>query len=343
LRYGEYHLSLPQLQNLARIDDDLTDENYGHYPQERPVESLLDYGFILLDKPAGPTSHEVVSWVKKILGINKAGHSGTLDPGATGLLPLGLGEGTKGLSVLLLGPKEYYALTRLHGYVTKERIMSTIKEFTGEIYQRPPQRSSVKRETRIRTVYEFEDIEHYDRLLLIRILCQAGTYIRKIVYDLGEVLSTGATMIELRRTRIIDLSENAYDFVKLHDIVDAFKMYKETGDDKKLRRLIQPIELCLHGIRAVIIRDTAVDAVCHGAQIAIPGVLALPDDLRLGELVGLYTLKGEIVGLAEAAMTKREIEDNAKGLAFHTRRTIMKPGTYPRVWRSKGTPTVKTR
>ena len=160
--------------------------------------------------------------------------------------------------------------------------MSTIKEFTGEIYQRPPQRSSVKRETRIRTVYEFEDIEHYDRLLLIRVLCQAGTYIRKIVYDLGEVLGTGATMIELRRTRIIDLSENAYDFVKLHDIVDAFKMYKETGDDKKLRRLIQPIELCLHGIRAVIIRDTAVDAVCHGAQIAIPGVLALPDDLRLG-------------------------------------------------------------
>ena len=164
------------------------------------------------------------------------------DPGATGLLPLGLGEGTKALSVLLLGPKEYYALTRLHGYVTKERIMSTIKEFTGEIYQRPPQRSSVKRETRIRTVYEFEDIEHYDRLLLIRVLCQAGTYIRKIVYDLGEVLITGATMIELRRTRIIDLSENAYDFVKLHDIVDAFKMYKETGDDKKLRRLIQPIE-----------------------------------------------------------------------------------------------------
>jgi H/ACA ribonucleoprotein complex subunit 4 len=206
LRYGEYHLSLPQLQNLARIDDDLTDENYGHYPQKRPVESLLDYGFILLDKPAGPTSHEVVSWVKKILGINKAGHSGTLDPGATGLLPLGLGEGTKALSVLLLGPKEYYALTRLHGYVTKERIMSTIKEFTGEIYQRPPQRSSVKRETRIRTVYEFEDIEHYDRLLLIRVLCQAGTYIRKIVYDLGEVLSTGATMIELRRPRINDNS-----------------------------------------------------------------------------------------------------------------------------------------
>ena len=67
-----------------------------------------------------------------------------------------------------------------------------IKEFTGDIYQKPPQRSSVKRATRIRTIYEFENTERYDRLLLMRILCQAGTYIRKIIYDIGEVLGPGA-------------------------------------------------------------------------------------------------------------------------------------------------------
>ena len=98
-------MNLPQLENLVRVDDDVTNDNYGHYPDKRPIESLLYYGLILVDKPAGPTSHEVVAWVKRILEIEKAGHSGTLDPGATGLLPVGLGEGTKALSVLLAWPK----------------------------------------------------------------------------------------------------------------------------------------------------------------------------------------------------------------------------------------------
>ena len=103
-------LIFPQLQNLVKMDDDRTDEKYGYYPDQRPLKSLLEYGFVVIDKPPGPTSHEVVAWVKKILEIEKAGHSGTLDPGATGILPLGLGEGTKALSVRLLGPKEYYTL-----------------------------------------------------------------------------------------------------------------------------------------------------------------------------------------------------------------------------------------
>src|SRR5919205_277062 len=146
-------MMLAQLENLAKIDDDVTNDSYGHYPNHRPVDSLLCYGLVLVDKPAGPTSHEVVAWIKRILEIEKAGHSGTLDPGATGLLPGGLGEGTKALSVLLLGPKEYYALSRLHANTSNERLLSVIKCFNGNIYQKPPQRSSVKRATRIRTIY----------------------------------------------------------------------------------------------------------------------------------------------------------------------------------------------
>jgi H/ACA ribonucleoprotein complex subunit 4 len=130
---------------------------------KRPIESLLNYGLILIDKPAGPTSHEVVAWIKRILDIEKTGHSGTLDPGATGLLPIGLGEGTKALSVLLLGPKEYYALARMHAHISEQRINSLITEFIGDIYQRPPQRSAVKRATRIRTIFEFDKIEQNDR------------------------------------------------------------------------------------------------------------------------------------------------------------------------------------
>jgi len=327
---------LPQLENLVKVDDDVTNDNYGHYPDKRPIESLLYYGLILVDKPAGPTSHEVVAWVKRILEIEKAGHSGTLDPGATGLLPMGLGEGTKALSVLLLGPKEYYALARLHSHVSQERLRQTMQEFTGEIFQRPPQRSSVKRVTRMRTVFEFDYLDEYDRLVLMRILCQAGTYIRKIIYDIGEVLSPGATMVELRRTRVSNFSEQGNGLVRLHDLADAYHRYKEGKDEAKIRRLIKPIERCLEGIRAVTIRDTAVDALCHGAPLAVPGVIAVPADIRVGELVGVYSLKGEVVGLAQAAMTKDDIEQSVRGIAFVMKRLIMKPGTYPKAWRSKG-------
>lgn len=329
-------MNLPQLENLVNVDDDVTNDSYGHYPDKRPIESLLYYGLVLIDKPAGPTSHEVVAWVKRILEIEKAGHSGTLDPGATGLLPMGLGEGTKALSVLLLGPKEYYALARLHAHVQPDRLKGIMKEFVGEIYQRPPQRSSVKRVTRVRTVYEFDHVEEYDRLVLMRILCQAGTYIRKIIYDIGEVLSPGATMVELRRTRVSNFTEQKDGLVRLHDLADAYQRYKESKDEEKLRRLVRPIEHCLEGIRGITVRDTAVDAICHGAPLAVPGVIAVPKDLRVGELVGVYTLKGEIIGLAQAAMTKDEIEQNARGIAFVTKRLIMKPGTYPKAWRTKG-------
>jgi len=327
-------MEFPQFQKLMKVSDDVTDEKYGYYPDKRPMKELLDYGLIVLDKPPGPTSHEVVAWVKRILNIEKAGHSGTLDPQVTGLLPIGLGEGTKALGVLLFGPKEYYALARLHATVSSERLRSVIEEFTGEIYQRPPQRSAVKREVRIRNVYEFDALEEQGRLILMRILCQAGTYIRKIIYDMGEVLGSGATMVELRRTRVSDLNEGQ-DLVKLHDLTDAYTIWKETGDEEKLRSIVKPIEVALQTIKAVTIRDTAVDALCHGAQLAVPGVLKVPKDLRKGDFVGVYTLKGEVVALAEASMSAQEIIESGKGIAFNMKRIIMKPNTYPKAWHAK--------
>lgn len=332
-------MELPQFQKLVKIDDDVTNEKYGYYPDRRPIKELLDYGLIVLDKPPGPTSHEVVAWTKRILNIQKAGHSGTLDPPATGLLPIGLGEGTKALGVLLFGPKEYYALARLHATVSSEKLRSIVEEFTGEIYQRPPQRSSVKRETRVRTIYELNILEEQGRLFLIRMLCQAGTYVRKIIYDMGEVLGSGATMVELRRTRVSNLNEDQ-GLVKLHDLADAFTVWKETGREEKLREIVKPIELALQTIKAVTIRDTAVDALCHGAQLAVPGVLKVPKDLKKGDIVGVYTLKDEVVALAEALMSAQEIMESDKGIAFNMRRIIMKPNTYPKAWHVKETSAV---
>ncbi|MGI0027830.1 MAG: RNA-guided pseudouridylation complex pseudouridine synthase subunit Cbf5, partial [Nitrosopumilaceae archaeon] len=290
---------LKQLQNLRVIDQDITNDSYGTYCEKRTIQQLLDYGFILLDKPNGPTSHETVAWIKKILNIPKAGHSGTLDPMVSGILPVGLGEATKALIVLLLGPKEYHALGRLHILPSNEKLQSVLKQFTGKIYQKPPQRSSVSRQTRVRNVYEIDVIEQKERLILMRILCEAGTYIRKIFYDIGEVLGPGATMIELRRTRVSQFNEDS-NLVKMHDLVDAYAMWKERGDDSKLHRILMPIEYVLSELKSVVIRDSAVDALCHGAQLAIPGILEISHGITKGDFVGIYTQKGEVVALAEA-------------------------------------------
>ncbi|NOS62866.1 MAG: RNA-guided pseudouridylation complex pseudouridine synthase subunit Cbf5 [Nitrosarchaeum sp.] len=325
---------LKQLQNLIVIDQDITDNAYGTYYNKRTLEQLLNYGLIILDKPPGPTSHETVAWTKRILKIPKIGHSGTLDPQVSGVLPLGLGEATKALGVLLYGPKEYHALGRFHSLPSKEKLDDVLDMFRGEIFQKPPQRSSVLRQTRTRTIYELEVLEQKERLLLTRILCEAGTYIRKLYYDIGEILGPGATMIELRRTRVDQFYESD-GLVTLHELANAFALWEEKKDDTKLMKMIKPIEYALSELKSVIIRDSAVDALCHGAQLAIPGILQISPNLNKGDIVGIYTQKGEAIALAESLMSEVEIRDATKGYAFETKRIIMAPNTYPKKWRSK--------
>jgi len=329
-------MTLKQLENLIEIDQDVTDDVYGTYYDKRTIEQLLNYGIILLDKPPGPTSHETVAWTKRLLKLPKIGHSGTLDPQVSGVLPLGLGEATKALGVLLYGPKEYHALGRVHSLPSKEKLNEIIAMFQGEIFQKPPQRSAVVRQTRTRTIYEFELLEQKERLLLTRILCEAGTYVRKLYYDIGEILGSGATMVELRRSRVDQFSEKD-GLVTLHELADAFALWEEKKDDSKLKKMIKPVEYALSELKSVVIRDSAVDALCHGAQLAIPGILKISPNLKKGDIVGVYTQKGEAVALAEATMSEEEIRDATKGYAFVTNRIIMAPNTYPKKWRTKPT------
>ncbi|MFQ5440829.1 MAG: RNA-guided pseudouridylation complex pseudouridine synthase subunit Cbf5 [Nitrosopumilaceae archaeon] len=330
-------MTLKQLENLIEIDQDITDDSFGTYYNKRKIEQLLNYGLIILDKPPGPTSHETVAWTKRLLKIPKIGHSGTLDPQVSGVLPLGLGEATKALGVLLYGPKEYHALGRIHSLPSKEKLEKTINLFTGSIFQKPPQRSAVVRQTRIRTIYELEVLEQKERLLLTRILCESGTYIRKLYYDIGEFLGSGATMIELRRTRVDQFRESD-GLVTLHELANAFSLWEEKNDETKLMKIIKPIEYALSQLKSVVIRDSAVDAMCHGAQLAIPGILKISPNLKKGDIVAIYTQKGEAVALAESSMSEEEIRDATKGYAFETKRIIMAPETYPRKWRTKPTP-----
>ncbi|MEK0382075.1 MAG: RNA-guided pseudouridylation complex pseudouridine synthase subunit Cbf5, partial [Nitrosopumilus sp.] len=305
-------MTLKQLENLTVIDQDITNNDYGTYYDKRSFEQLLQYGLILLDKPPGPTSHETVAWLKRILKIPKAGHSGTLDPQVSGVLPMGLGDGTKALEVLLYGPKEYHAIGRLHSLPSPEKLKKVLEEFTGELYQKPPQRSAVLRQTRTRTIYELELLEQKERLMVLRVLCEAGTYIRKLIYDIGEILGPGATMIELRRTRVHQFNENS-KLVTLHELANAYSLWTEKKDDSKIKELILPIEHAFSEIKSVIIRDSAVDALCHGAQLAIPGILEASPDLKVDDLVAIYTQKGEIVALAKTLLSLEDIKEKTKG------------------------------
>lgn len=323
------------MDNKIVLDEEDSDPRYGWAPDARPVSVLVDYGLLNLDKPRGPTSHEVVAWVRKLIGIEKAGHSGTLDPPVSGVLPIGLGNATKALSTLLSYPKEYEGVMRLHSSVQKEKVEDVISEFTGEIFQKPPQRSSVKREVRTRTIHELEIQEAEGNLYLLRCLCESGTYIRKLMYDMGEVLGVGGTMVELRRTRVGPLTEKK-DLVTLHRLSDAVHGLK-AGDETGIRSAVRPVEETLAAIGKIWMRDSAVDAVCHGARLAVPGVLAATAGLANSQEIAMMSGKGELVALGTSMMTGDEMGSGKKGLAASTDRVVMKPGTYPKLWKTRHT------
>lgn len=318
---------------MVVLDEELTDPEHGWAPASRPVQAMLEYGLIPLDKPRGPTSHEVVAWTKKLLGVDKAGHSGTLDPPVSGLLPIGLGQATRALSLLLLFPKEYRGVMRVHSSVPRKRLDGVVEEFTGEIFQRPPQRSSVSRQTRSRAIYELEMAESAGNLYLFRVLCQSGTYIRKLVYDMGEVLGVGATMVELRRTKVGPLGEEG-GLVTLHQLNDA--MYRlKNGDEAPLRKLILPVEGSLGDIGRIVMRDSAVEAICHGARLGIPGILSISEGVKKDHTVALMGPKLELVAIGKALLSTDEVKSLHRGLASTTERVVMKAGTYPKLWKSQ--------
>jgi H/ACA ribonucleoprotein complex subunit 4 len=311
-----------------------TDPRYGVLPAERPLDLYMRLGCINLDKPPGPTSHEVVAWVKRILEIESAGHSGTLDPKVTGILPTMLGDSTRVVETLLSAGKEYVCLMRVHATLPRKKIIEVCSEFQGEIYQRPPLKSSVKRALRTREVYYLEVLEIEGPSVLMRVGCEAGTYIRKLCHDIGLALGTGAHMEELRRTKSGPFREDE-TLVTLHDLKDAKEIWKETGDETLLRHAIQPVEQALRHMSSLVVSDGAVDAICHGAPLAAPGLLSLESGIRAGEKVVIYTLKGEAVAVAQAAMNSEEMVTSSAGIVAKTSRVIMAPGTYPRLWSKK--------
>ena len=308
-----------------------TNPNYGKKPNERNVQEILKNGLIILDKPNGPTSHQVDAWIKGILDVEKVGHSGTLDPNATGVLPIGIGDATRALPTLLSAGKEYVGVMKLHKEVDKKKIVDVCKSFIGGVYQIPPVRSAVKRVRRKRQIYYLDVIQIKGNEVLLRVGCESGTYIRTLCVDIGKKLGVKAHLAQLRRTRVGDFTEK--ESVFLQDLKDAFVFRQDEKNEKIIRDTVLPMERMFNHLPKIVIRDSAVDALCHGANLAVPGVVELDSDIKKGDQVAVLTLKGEGVAVAKSLMTTEEIIQKDNGFCASLERVLMNKGTYPSIWK----------
>jgi len=173
-----------------------TDGKFGCKPEKRKTDEIINYGIININKPQGPTSHQVSDYVQKILKLNKSGHSGTLDPNVYGVLPIALGRATRIVQTLLKSGKEYVGIIHFHKKVDEKKLNETIKKyFIGKIKQIPPLKSSVKRVEREREIYYFNIIEKEDNDVLFFVGCQAGTYIRKLCLHPKTEITTTSSLV----------------------------------------------------------------------------------------------------------------------------------------------------
>jgi H/ACA ribonucleoprotein complex subunit 4 len=302
-----------------------TDPEKGFEPEKRPIATYLDYGIVNIDKPAGPTSHQVSDFVKKILKVKKAGHSGTLDPQVTGVLPIALGSATRIVEYLLKAGKEYVCIMHMHKEVSEKKLHEIFEKFKGRIMQMPPVKSAVKRQLRERNIYYLEILEREEKDVLFKVGCQAGTYIRKLVHNIGEQLKVGAHMAELRRTKAATFGEST--LVTLQDLKDAVHYHQEEEKETFLRHCVQPMEAAIQHLPKVYVFDSAIESICHGASLKMPGLVKLDRDIQKNNITAMLSLKGELIGLGLAQTTSKDMLKE-KGIAIKTNKVFMQPGTY---------------
>jgi H/ACA ribonucleoprotein complex subunit 4 len=296
---------------------------FGTYPGSRTIKEHVKNGIVPLDKPSGPTSNQVDNWVKEILHVSKCSHGGTLDPRVSGVLIIALENATKLMPILLSSKKEYVGVVHLHKDIDSEKVVELFKTMVGRMKQLPPVRSAVARRVRERDIYYLELMEICGRDVMFRIGCEAGFYVRRFADDVGRKLGIGAHLQELRRTKSGSFTEDR--------LVTLQQLFDSVGDEEKMRETILPIELVVESVGKLVISDNAIDNICNGSPLAVGGIVRVEEFIKKGDLVGIMSLKGELVAMGRALMTTDEIMKNTKGLAVKTDKVIMRKGTYPRL------------
>lgn len=325
------------LKNFDRLNvrtNHYTPLPFGHSPLKRPVADYIKSGFINVDKPSNPSSHEVVSWIKRILKVEKTGHSGTLDPKVTGCLIVCIDKATRLVKSQQNAGKEYVAVFSLHSAVESiKKVTQGLEKLRGALFQRPPLISAVKRQLRVRSVYDSKliDFDQERNIGVFWVSCEAGSYIRTMCVHLGLMLGVGGQMIELRRVRS-GIQGEKEGMVTMHDILDAQWAYENHKDETYIRRVIKPLEGLLIAHKRIFIKDSAVNAVCYGAKVLLPGILRYEDGIEINQEIIIVTTKGEAVALAIALMTTSTMASCDHGVAAKLKRVIMDRDTYPRKW-----------
>ena len=253
-------------------------------------------GFLNIDKPRGPTSHDTCMMVRSILktrenqefsacqksagflSTDKVGHSGTLDPQVTGVLPIAIGKATR-LLRYLEHDKEYIGVMHMHEDIDKKKIEDAIKKhFLGKIKQTPPVKSRVKREEREREIYSFKILEKEGRDVLFSAHCEAGTYIRKLVDDLGRELGIGAHMLELRRIKAGQFEEKKS--LTLYQLQEAV-------NSGKLAEHILPMEMIAKDMPNIEVKEDSLIKIHNGSPIYREYIESGPKTLEMGSFAAI--------------------------------------------------------
>ena len=242
---------------MSRIvfSEETTSIEHGKRPEARNLEERLKAGVILVDKAAGPTSHQLAAWARDLFGLEKLGHGGTLDPFATGVLPLMLGKSMRLTRPLLTHEKTYLAVIRVHGGVELDALDAALDRQRGRIYNVPPDISAVKVQVRTRRISRLERLDSDSEYHVLEIDCEAGTYIRTMARDIGLLINRRCELVELRRTKSGHFSID--DCVSMQTLADAVHLWKEKGDESALLRLIQPMELLTSRKARIVVKDSA--------------------------------------------------------------------------------------
>ncbi|PIN93665.1 RNA-guided pseudouridylation complex pseudouridine synthase subunit Cbf5 [Candidatus Pacearchaeota archaeon CG10_big_fil_rev_8_21_14_0_10_31_9] len=261
--------------------------------KERSIKNLLNFSIINIDKPSGPTSFGVDQIIKKALKLNKTSHFGTLDPMVTGVLPLALGRACKLMPYFIGKEKTYVGVMNIHNAIERSELEKEINKFIGKINQLPPKKSRVKRQIREREVYEFKILEQdkkNGKNFIFEAKVEAGTYIRKLIHDLGEKIN-GAHMLELRRTQAsIFNEENSVDIYKFLEAVEEY----EKGNEKPLRNILIPGEIIFKTLPVYQIKEKFLKTIYHGSPLRKEMLESIPKENKF-----LIFYKEDFIGVYE--------------------------------------------
>lgn len=287
------------------------------YPGARETDELINKGFIILNKPKGITSRSACNKIREILQVKKVGHVGTLDPNATGVLPVLLGEACKLATILKGLDKRYLGTMYVHKNVSKETLENIMEKFVGEIEQVPPVRSAVKRVPRKRKIYELKLLSYEKKYAKFYVHCEAGTYIRKLVADVGNEIG-GAHLQALER-----LAVNGFEIEEAHTIEEVKKAYEKWKKEKsdEIREIVLPMEYALKNVKKVIVKSSAIKNIMNGAPLYHAGILRVEENIRKDDMVAMLAPNGAIIAIGIAQMNAKDMIKK-RGLLVKTDRVI---------------------